>query len=167
LVGKDPTSTSSKLGSLYRFTLANDCHYAALNCGVAIQDKVFLANALVSLGVALWHCEGTPAATRFDLVFPGRSLTELDAQALIDLYVALSLESLPFTPADGASLRAELSVLARTVIDESASSISLCNSAGTWSGCPQIGGGSGGAGSAGSSSGGTGGGGAANSTGGQ
>lgn len=157
LVGDDPRSASSKLGSLYRVALANDCRYAALSCGVAIENKIFLANALVSFGPALWHCAGTSAATRFDLVFPGRTLTTIDAQALIDLYVAFTLESFPFTLADGASIRAELGALATTIIDEDAVPISLCNPSGTWSGCAKIGEGTGGAGSAGSSSGGAGG----------
>jgi hypothetical protein len=133
--GNSPLDQSSLIGSNFRQILAQECRYSGLNCGVDIGAKIDFANGLRAYGPELWHCDGL-VAREFRLVYRGRTVTQADAEALIDLYVILSMRKLLLSDSDAARLRKELLTLMPLSLAPDAISISLCDSSGV---CPLTG----------------------------
>jgi hypothetical protein len=133
--GKNPLDQSSLIGSNFRQIVAQECRYSGLNCGVEISAKIDFANGLRAYGPELWHCDGL-VAREFRLAYGGRKVTHADGEALIELYVILTMRRLLLSDSDAAGLRKELLALMTPSLAPDAASISLCNSSGI---CPYTG----------------------------
>jgi len=135
--------------------LDTDCRYTGLKCGVGFPAKGDFANGLTPFALNLWHCY-EPPASQFLLVHPGRMVTKADAEALIELYVELTLQKLKLSAGDAEDLRKQLVSLMPASLSSNAPRISLCSSGGV---CPSSGSagsaGTGGASGSGNSSGGS------------
>jgi hypothetical protein len=145
--GKDPFDQSALIGSSYWQVSVGECRYAGLSCGVDIAAQIQFVNGLRALGPELWGCYGL-VAREFRIVYPGRTVTRADGEALIDLYVTLTMRKLLLSDSDAAGLRKQLLELLPASLAADAATISLCDSGGS---CPSIagaGGGHGGVGSA-------------------
>ena len=149
-----PSKASAEIGQDFRNAVDLDCRYQGLYCNVAESAWPAFAGGVRIYGLELWHCEGS-AAQKFRLVHPGQKVTEADAEALVDLYVYLTMRNLKLSANDVAGLRSELLALMPSSVAADAPAISLCDSGGV---CPRsAAAGGGGIGGAGGSNGGMGG----------
>jgi len=136
LDGHDPSDQSALIASSYWQILVTECRYAGLNCGVDPNTQALLLNTLRQYGPQLWHCDGL-VAHDFRLVYQGRTVTQFDGEALIDLYVTLTMRKLLLSDSDAGGLRKQLLALmaTSTALLADSSSISLCSGAS----CPSSG----------------------------
>jgi hypothetical protein len=130
--GENPRDVSQQIGANYRHILDFECRYTGLKCGVDFAKQIAFANELIFHGLDLWHCDGL-TAQEFRLTYRDRAVTRVDAEALVELYVTLTMKKLLLSDSDAAGLRKELLGLMTTSLAADAPSMSLCDSGGV---CP-------------------------------